>query len=152
MSVKKNELLKKEYLYDFYVDAGATGVLTLRATDPNGNGLPEGFLVRNVVAVVETALSPTGGEITFGNTSDADGFLANIRASYNAEDSVVRSGMVAGALVWDNTNDAEIDYRVGSAANTKDVVMDIGTTALTAGKIRLSVEGLMPSDAVGYEN
>jgi hypothetical protein len=152
MTVLKNAYLKKEYLWDFDVDGGATGNLTLRATDPNGNALPEGFVVSKVSAVVEEQLSPTGGEVTFGTTTDPNGYLDNIRAAYNALNSVVRSGEVAGALLWDDTNDHEIDYRIPSTADDKAVVMDIGTNALTQGKIRFIVEGYYPSDAAGYEN
>lgn len=149
MSIKKNELLRKEYVYDFSVDGGATGNLTLKAIDPNGNPLPEGFIVSKCSAYVETALAPTGGEVTFGTTTDPNGFLDNIRASYNAQNSIVRSGEVAGALVWDDSNDHEIDYRVPSTAADQAVVMDIGTNALTAGKIRFVVEGYKPSDKAG---
>lgn len=154
MSLRKNEYLKKEYLLDVAVDTGATAarVITLRATDPNGNALPEGFVVSKCSAIVETALSPTGGELTFGTTDDPNGFLDNIRAAYNAEDSIVRSGEVAGALLWDDTNDHEIDYLVPSTAGDQTVVAEVGTTGLSAGKVRFILEGYLPSDAAGYSN
>lgn len=152
MTIRKNELIKKEYVYDFSVDGGATGAITLRACDPNGNALPEGFIVEKVQAYVETALSPTGGTVTFGNSGSASGYMADIVAGFNAINSVVRSGEVAGSLLWDDSNDHEISYRIGSAANTQSVVMTIGTEALTAGKIRFTVEGSQPTEAVGVAN
>jgi hypothetical protein len=152
MTIKKNEYLKKEYLYDFAVDGGATGKITLKACDPNGNALPEGFCVSKAVAVVETAITPTGGTVTFGPSASVAGYLGDIVSGFNAQNSIVRSGEVAGALLWDDTNDHEIDYRIGSAANTQDVTMSIGTSALTAGKIRFIVEGYQQSPAEGIAN
>ncbi len=151
MTIRKNEFLKKEYLYDYSVDGGATGAITMRATDPNGNGLPEGFIVSKAVAIVETAITPTGASVTFGNSGTAAGYMADIVAGYNAG-GVVRSGEVAGSLLFDDTNDHEIDYKVSSVANTQDVVMTIGTSALTAGKIRFIVEGYQQSEAAGVAN
>jgi hypothetical protein len=152
MTIRKNELIKKEYVYDFSVDGGATGAITLRACDPNGNALPEGFIVEKVQAYVETGITPTGASITFGPGASASGYMADIVAGFNAINSVVRSGEVAGSLLWDDSNDHEISYRIGSAANTQSVVMTIGTEALTAGKIRFTVEGSQPTEAVGVAN
>lgn len=154
MTIRKNEYLKKEYLLDPSVDTTATGsgIFTLRATDPNGNALPEGFIVSKAAALVEEAITVTGGSITFGTATDPDGFLVDFRAAYAAANSVVRSGEVAGALLWDDTNDHEIDYRVSSVANNQSVVCELGTNGLTTGKIRFILEGYYPSDAAGYSN
>jgi hypothetical protein len=154
MALRKKEYLKKEYLLDPSVDVTATGagIFTLRACDPNGNALPEGFVVSKVSAIVETALTVTGGSVTFGTETDPDGFLADFRAAYAAVNSVVRNGEVAGALLWDDTNDHEIDYRVNATAANGVVVCELGTNGLTTGKIRFVVEGYMVSDAAGYAN
>lgn len=151
MSIRKNEYLKKEYLLDVSVDTGATAVstITLRATDPNGNALPAGFVVSKASAHVESAISPTGGTLTLGISSDKDGFLQNFRSVYAASGSVVRSGEVAGDLLWDDTNDHEIDYRCAAAT---EVVADVTSSGLSTGKVRFILEGYLPSDAAGYEN
>lgn len=144
MFVKKKKVVR-EYMYDFAEQGGAVGAIALGKLDPNGV-LPEGFVVEKVTVVCETALASAGAAtVTVGPSVDSDGYLADIFALMNASGAIVRSGEVAGALVWDDTNDHEISYRVGSAANTQDVVMQIGTAALTAGKLRVIVEGMFPS-------
>ena len=152
MTLKRNSVIRKEWLYDFDVDGAISGKFQLRPCDPNGNELPEGFIVRNAGAVVETAITPSASRtMTFGTDNDEDGFLADIIAGYNAANSVVRSGEVAGALLWDDTNDHEIDYRVGAAAALGKVVAEIGTGVLTGGKVRFFVEGYVPSPSPSYE-
>lgn len=144
--IVKGQKMQKEYLWDFAVDGGATGALSLQGTTPDGDAMPEGFHVEKVTISVETAVTSGGTPtITVGPTVDSDGYLADVFALVGTAPVVVRSGEVAGALLWDDTNDHEITYRVGSAANTKDVVLQIGTAALTAGKIRVLVEGTLPS-------
>jgi len=150
MTLRKGELITKEYLYDFAVDGAISGVFQLRPTDPNGNELPTGFVVSKCAAVVETAITPSASRtMTVGTETDADGFLADVIAVYNAG-GVVRNGEIAGALLWDDTNDHEIDYKVPNVAASKSIVMEIGTGVLTAGKVRVILEGYVPSDAASY--
>jgi hypothetical protein len=146
--LKKIEKLVAEYVYDFSKDAGAIGTIVLKATDPNGALLDEGFIVQDVMIYVEKAVTSAGTPtITFGNSSDVDGYLVDTFALVGSANAVVRAGQVDGALIWNTTLDAKLGYRIGSAANTKDVVMAIGTAALTGGKIRVVVEGVFPSSA-----
>lgn len=142
----KSQKLIKEFVYDFSVLGGATGNISLIAADPNGNLLPEGFIIEQVMVKTDTALTSGGTPtITVGNTGDADGYLVDIYAAASAVNSVVRSGEVAGALLWDDTNDHEINYRVNGTAANQDVIIAIGTAAVTAGKFRVIVEGQIPS-------
>lgn len=142
----KGKKLVKEYVWDFAEDGGATGAIILKAASPGGDLLPEGFLVEQVTILTETLMASTGTPtVTFGPSASALGYLADVWAVASGANSVVRSGEVAGALLWDDTNDHEISYRVTSTANTQDVVMTVGTETLTAGKVKVVVEGIVPS-------
>lgn len=141
MGYKKGERIRKEFTWSFSVDGGSVGTITLGADDFGGDTFPEGFVVEKVGADVLTAVTSGGTPtVTLGNTGDPDGYMADIWAEIQAV-GAVRSGEVAGALVWDDTNDHEIDYYINSTANNQNLVMVIGTAALTAGKIRFWVEG-----------
>lgn len=143
--IKKYEELAKEFVYDFAKDGGAVSTISMKAVDPNGDLLPEGFIVTDAMLFVETAITSGGTPtITFGNTSDVDGYFADVFALVGAANAVVRIGQVDGALMWDTTADAKKGYRISSVANTQDLVMAIGTAALTAGKIRIIVKGYFP--------
>ena len=147
----KKEKLVKEFLYDFSVQAGATGDIALNGCDPNGDLLPEGFIIEKVSVKTDTAFASTGSPtLTVGNSSDRDGFMADIYAAASAANSVVNGGSVAGALIFDDTNDHLIDYRVSSNANSQDVSISIGTAPVTAGKLRVIIEGIIPGSADGY--
>jgi hypothetical protein len=151
MTQKRNSVIRKEWLYDFSVDGAISGAFQLRPCDPNGNPLPAGFIVRNAGAKVEEAITPSASRtMTFGTETDPDGFLADIIAAYNAAGSVVRSGEVAGALLWDDTNDHEIDHLIGATTALQNIFAEIGTGVLTGGKVRFFVEGYVPSESPSY--
>ncbi len=57
----------QEYLYDFDVDGGATGVIDLSAKD-GYNVLPQNSLVRDVELRVITAVVGTSSTVAVGNT------------------------------------------------------------------------------------
>lgn len=146
--LRKGVQQQKEYLWDFAVDGGATGTIVLKSSDPNGNLLDEGFVVEDVEIKTETALTSGGTPtVTFGNSGDTDGYLADVWALAQAANSMVRAGQVDGALVFDTTADAKKAYRIDSTANNQNLVMAIGTAALTAGKIRVVVKGFVPTSA-----
>lgn len=130
--------------YDFARDGGAVGQINLTARP--SDALQEGMLVKELRILAKTALDSGGSPtVTFGPEVDPDGYLADAYSTLSSGDgAVIRSGEVAGALLWDDTNDHEINYRIGSAANTQNIQMDIGTAALTAGKLEVHVEAYMP--------
>jgi hypothetical protein len=131
--------------YDFSKDGGAVGQVDLRARP--SDGLQEGLIVKQFEVLVKEAVTSAGSPtVTFGPEADPDGFLADVYGSLGSAGNVVRSGEVAGALLWDDTNDHELNYRIGSAANTQNLQMDIGTAALTGGKLEIHVEAYMPVD------
>lgn len=147
--IQKGVKHKYEFQYDFSLDGGAVSNIDMTNVHPVGSTLPEGFLVEMVSVVVETAATSAGTPtVTVGPDVDSDGYLADIWAVLaGAAGSIVRNGEVAGALLWDDTNDHEITYRVAAAANTKNVTIEIGTAAITAGKFKVIVEGYIPTEA-----
>ena len=143
--IKKYEELAKEFVYDFAKDGGAIGSISMKAVDPNGDLLPEGFVMTDAMLFVETAITSGGTPtITFVNTSDVDGYFADVFALVGAANAIVRVGQVDGALMWDSTADAKKGYRISSVANTQDMIMAIGTATLLTGKIRVIVKGYFP--------
>jgi len=139
MGYPKNEEQELLYEYDFAKDGGEVGAISLRSIV---NGLKEGFIVREIEVRTKVAVTSGGSAtLTLGNTSDPDGYLADFASSVGTVGDVVNSGSVAGALIWDDTNDHAVHYRIGSAANVQDLVLTIGTAALTAGKLEILVKG-----------
>lgn len=147
MGLQKGVQLEKEYVYDFAVDGGAVGAISLNSTDPNGDLLDEGFIVEDVELKVDTTFT-SGGSATvkIGNSADDDGYFVDSFASLVAG-AVIRAGQLDGALIWDTTNDAKKGYLVTSSASTQNLLLSIGTAALTAGKMRVIVKGYVPTSA-----
>ena len=136
MGYIKNEEYELFYEYDFAKDGGAVSSIPLRSMV---NGIKEGLIIRSIEVRVKTALTSGGTPtVTLGNTLDVDGYMIDIYALCTLN-AVINSGSVAGALIWDDTNDHPIHYRIGSAANVKDLVLAVGTAALTAGKLEIMI-------------
>lgn len=111
-------------LYDFAVDGGAVGDITLR-----GDTVPSGAIVTMVVIDVETAL--TGATATVA-------LKLNGAADLNAADAV--SGQP-----WSTTGAKNGDTQFTVTANivkttaVRSIVATVGTAALTAGKFSVVV-------------
>lgn len=140
MGLLTNEKKLAKFEYDFAVDGGAVEAIALREKI---SALEEGMVITDMYIYVETALASAGSghTVTLGNT-DVDGFFADINALAAADNAVLRAGEVAGALLWDDTNDHTLLYRVSS-----DVALNltVGVEALTAGKLQVFVEYFAPS-------
>lgn len=150
MMTEKNVAIYKEYVYDFAVDGGATGDLVLRAANGLHADLEDGLLVKDAIVVNEAALSGSAA-LTLGTKTDPDGFLVDFKAKVASVNTVVRAGEVDGALLWDSTADAKKAHRIDATlADDAQVVMNIGTAVLTAGKLRVILECYKPNSAVGY--
>lgn len=146
-SFKNGGVLVQEYVYDFAVDGGATGAITLSAKG-NKNPIPVGAVIKRVVGLVKTAFT-SGGSATlaWGNGDDADGFSGAAIAVASLTAGAVFNGYDNGAaLIWDDTNDHQIDIYVADAADGAFSVT-IGTAAMTAGKMVFMVEYYMPGVA-----
>lgn len=124
MSAKlwKTEAETLRFEYDFDVQGGAIGTIVLGT-------LPDNFVMTEVYHVVETLLESAGTPVVeFGNDADQDGFVPDIGLAVAGE-----TEKSAGALV---TGGAHL---VLAADDSMD--MEIGTAALTAGKLAIYVRG-----------
>lgn len=142
-----NKTHVQEYIYDFAVDGGATGAISLHAKD-NKSVIPVGAIIQRVTAKVVTACT-SGGSATviWGNGDDADGYSGATVAVATLADNYVANGYENdAALLWDTTNDYPKYVNVSTAADGQ-FIMTIATAALTAGKIVFLVEYLMPTEA-----
>lgn len=141
----RNEMHVQEYIYDFAVDGGATGAIDLSAKG-NYDVLPQGAIIENVSMKIVTACTSGGSAtVSLGNTTDADGYQSLHAVATLTDDAVYRVGEVAGALMWDDTNDHMLSFPVNSA-NDAVFSLTIATAALTAGKIVCWVNYYMPSE------
>jgi hypothetical protein len=124
------------YEYDFAVEGGAVGAISLR--NLGLNGLEAGLAVEDIQLRVQTALTSGGSAtVTLGHVGDPDGYFVDFFSLASAN-ATLRIGEVAGALVWDDTNDHQISHRIASAANANPTIT-IGTAALTAGKFQVTL-------------
>ena len=136
MSLVFNEKQLLRFEYDFAKDGGAVGTIALR---PDITPLALGMHITNMYVVQETLLTAAGATVTIGNTTDVDGFFADIVAL--AAKKAFMVGEVAGALLWDDTNDHAIMYSP-AVANDFDLKLTVGTAPITAGKLSVYVEVL----------
>lgn len=122
----QNKDLHQEFVYDFDVDGGAIGNISLGT-------LPEGMVVTDAFVTVETALTSGGAAtVAFGNANDRDQFI-----TAKAKTTVDTAGKVVGgacAVLAQNL-----------VANEKTVSITIADAAVTAGKLRLAVRGYVPA-------
>lgn len=143
MGLIKNDPQILKYTYDFAKDGGAVGAITLGA---DILGVEEDFIIQGISVFTEVAVTSGGSpSVTLGNTSDPDGYFADmIAAGIASVGGVINEGALAGALIWDDTNDHNIEFRITSAADTQDLLLTVGTAALTAGKLVIAIRGYKP--------
>lgn len=146
MSWKNAGMLHQKYLYDFSVDGGAVGTISLSGKD-GYKSLPDEAIVTLVVAkVVTTCTSGGSATIAWGNTTDADGYSGPTPAVAGFAAGTLFDGKAnAAALTWDDTNDEVILFNADSA-NDRDFSLTIATAALTAGKIEFTVHYYLASN------
>lgn len=113
-------------LYDFAVDGGAVGDITLR-----GDTIPSGAIITDVLINVDTALT-SGGAATVALKAEG-------AADLNAADAI------SGAP-WSTTGaergDLDADTAPVKTTAARSIVATVGTAALTAGKFSVYVEYL----------
>ena len=135
MPFQKDSELKFRFTYDFSEQGGAVSAIDLT---PQLHSLEAGLIVKSMYIEVETALDSAGSPtVTIGDGDDADGYFADFYSLAGSNNAVINSSEVAGALIWDDTNDHQIYHRIGANAGMQ---MTVGTAALTAGKFTLIVE------------
>lgn len=137
--------LTREYVYDFAADGGTAGAISLSSKN-NKASLPSNAIVTSVFAKVITDIAGTSSTVSWGNTTDPDGYSGTAIAEASLTAGVVNNGWDNGAaLIFDDTNDHAIYYNVGTTANNKDFSITIGTADLTAGKMVFVVEFYVPA-------
>lgn len=121
----KNKLHYQEYEYDFSVDGGSVGSITL-SSKAGKAGLPLNAVITDI-AILCTASFTSGGAATVsvGNSSSA--------TAYSAATAI--AGMTSGALV----TSTGVPNVVG-AANEQDVKVAIAVAALTAGSLKVMIQ------------
>lgn len=113
------------FLYDFSVDGGAIGAITLKDNDGNAQGIPANALITNAYISVEQDVTSAGSAtVAFGVVANTDAFKAA-----TAKATLVTDYVVQGA------NDLPLKY-------SGDVIATVATAALTGGKFRIFVEYL----------
>ena len=141
MGMPKGELVRRSYLYNFATLGGAVSAITLTSEDFVGALFPESFVITGLTVDILTAFAGTATPTcVLGNTTDPDGYLVNFFGSAGSAQALA-PGQVDGALVWNTTNDCVLHYRITSTAADQNVIMTIGTQALTAGKARFTFTG-----------
>lgn len=132
MGYQIDKYLNISAVWDFAVDGGAAGTFTVL-------DVPINFRVEDIIYEVETAVTSGGTPtITIGDGDDADGYFVDFQASMGVAGVKGTNEDDKGALAWDDTNDAR-NCKIYAAADTIDLV--VGTAALTAGKIKITVMG-----------
>jgi hypothetical protein len=139
MGFEKGKLFVNKYEWDFAVDGGAQGVIAFR--NLGANDIAAGCHIKRVWVVANTAVTSAGTPtLIIGNTTDDDGYFEDIFALVTTSAKLtVAGGEVAGALIWDDTNDHSIEYSP-LVANDLDLNLTIGTADATAGKLTVYIE------------
>jgi hypothetical protein len=112
--------------YDFAVDGGAVGTITLRGVDAIGNNIPSGAVVTGGFIDVLTGVASATGTVALQVESAGDLLVAvsPTAALTTGRKSIVPAGTGATAV---------------KTTAARNLTMVIGTAALTAGKFRLVV-------------
>jgi hypothetical protein len=123
----KNELLVQEYEYDFARDGGATGVFRLDL-EANKSALPVGAVLKEANVVVQTALAGAGASAKLGSVASD--------ALYKANAAIASWGL--GLTSY--STPVLVD-----AANKGQVALTVSGAPLTAGKIKVLLEYVVPN-------
>jgi len=143
MSRIGNKVHMQKYVYDFAEDGGVEGVIAL-SSKSNSSSLPDNALVKEVHYFVEAAVEGSTSTMSWGNTTDADGYSgAAIAEASLAIDAVGNGAAGAAALLWDDTNDHSIPF-LANSVNDRDFNITIASGDLTAGKVIFYVEFFLP--------
>lgn len=127
-----NKEIQLQGVWDFDVDGGAAATYSLI-------NVPANFRLEDIWYEIETALTSGGTPtVTIGDGDDADGYFVDFQASMGVTGHKGGNQDDKGALLWDDTNDAQ-DAKLYSSADTIDFT--VGTAALTAGKLKVYVRG-----------
>ena len=128
MSFKNEGVAVAEYEYNFAVDGGATGVKSL-SSKANKALIPDGAVIKQVLIHVQTALVGSGASAKIGHTTSDLVYKANTAAAGYSIGSVTSYATPFAA----------------DTANERNVIMTVAGAALTAGKLKVLVEYILPN-------
>jgi hypothetical protein len=139
---KNNGIVVQEYLYDFSVHGGTlnTDIEISNAS----NRLPVGAILIDAHFDFEAAIVGSSSTFAVGNATTNVGYLPATAEATLVLDYIGSAAKNASTLLWDNSGDALIPYRIADADKSK-VIVRIGTASLTAGKCRVFLWFLNPS-------
>jgi hypothetical protein len=141
MGFQKGKDIDFVYEYDFAVSGGAQAEIPL--VNKGFNNLAAGLVIKDFTVVVETALGSSGTPtITLGHTTDPDGYMVDFYGAAGAG-AVLNRGDRAGSLVWDDTNDHPIYFKIDTSGNAVPSVT-IGTADVTSGKFKVYFKAFKP--------
>lgn len=140
MNYLKGEKFLIGFDYDFARDGGAIGAISL--TQFAGNAIDATFRILKAYVLVTDPITSGGTPtMTFGNTTDPDGYFVDVYALLTGANLGAQSGQVAGDLIWDDTQKASVIY-APAVADDFNVLLTVGTADLTAGKMNVFLECL----------
>lgn len=112
-----------EAVYDFAVDGGAVGTITMRNDDSTGNSVPNGSVVTGGYVDVETSALSGTGTIAITLESAGDVLAATGQAGLTAgRKSIIPAGTGATSI---------------KTTAARSITLTIATAAFTAGKLRV---------------
>lgn len=141
MSKFKNQVHEQEFVYDFAKHGGVVNT-DIEISSAN-NRLPVGAVILDCQIVVKTAVVGTSSTLGFGNATTNVGYIPATAEATLAANYVGSAAKNKGTLLFDDTNDNLIPYRVADADKSK-VIARIGTANLTAGKVGVLVRYWVP--------
>ena len=146
MAFKNDGVQVQEYVYDFDVDGGAQGEIFLSSKSGYAP-IPNGAIIKSVVAKVITAFGSTGSAtLEWGNNDDPNGYSGATVAVAALLDNVVFNGWDnAAALLWDDTNDHQLHVPVINE-DDGEFSVTIATEDMNAGKALFLVEYYLPRE------
>ena len=126
-----NSEFVQEYMYDFALDGGAVGFISLKGT--KANALPTGAVVLSAHYQVVTAFTSGGSAtVALGDAGSGARYLAATAYNNAAYTLNLPAAVAIGvpALV--------------SSDNIANVGITVAVAALTAGKLRIVIRGYVP--------
>ncbi len=133
MAFKNDGVLVQEFEYDFAVDGGATGVISL-SSKANKSLMPDGCIVESALVKVVTSVTGTGASAKIGHTTTDDVYLA-----LRDVDGAGALGLASAQLGTYSTP------FIADSAGERNVIMTISGGAITAGKLKVLVKYVNPN-------
>lgn len=130
-----------DYYWDYTVSGGVTGTYTM--TPISGSMPVSGIVTGMVLQVIQPLTSSGSASIVIGNTFSNSGYVTSTAYSVLVDNYTKSGSQLKSNFLWDDINDAEMAYLM-DATTKNDVIMTIGTQPLTAGKLWLHLDYIVP--------